>query len=481
MVTCIELSVPTGYVLPTYLQRAAPEEVANLLNLAAYLPAVLAAEAGRQDVHRTVREALQEHHALGVADAVARAEERLAEAQGAAVNAVVERGEELAAALRRCERAEYEREALQRTLDERVAAARTEEALRAKQEMQAAVDDARRELHATHAAKMQLEETRYRAMEEHGAIVERLQGRVKELETPMGRGIAGEVDVAQSFRDMGFLVEDTSMGEKRNAGFLDLLVQPPEAAAADAPLRIAIEVKNCKDIKPEHLCAFDEHVRSGLAAGLFDSAIFVSIRGHVRKRGHDKIALELYDDASGVPLVPVSWIGPERGRDAAPLAQEQLEAHALLHTAFVARAHALRSVLAKEAASASDADKGTVVALVDGLAAQFNATFVDLGKQEACLDEMRRHLTNVRVRQIEMLLSLCQANREVPWLGRGVGTPWLAVLETARAKAATTDDGKIWNDCNHKKDAITRGVGAVGKEAFMRAVRLPSGKRSRDD
>ena len=60
-------------------------------------------------------------------------------------------------------------------------------------------------------------------------LVSELQARIHELETPMGRGVVGEVDVAQCLRDMGFVVEDTSMGEAKNARFLDLLAYPEEA------------------------------------------------------------------------------------------------------------------------------------------------------------------------------------------------------------------------------------------------------------
>mgnify|MGYP004270129811 CR=1 FL=1 len=49
------------------------------------------------------------------------------------------------------------------------------------------------------------------AQERHSENVATLKERIGELETPMGRGRAGELDVAQTLRDVGLHVEDTSI------------------------------------------------------------------------------------------------------------------------------------------------------------------------------------------------------------------------------------------------------------------------------
>ena len=72
-----------------------------------------------------------------------------------------------------------------------------------------------------------------------------LRTRVAELETPAARGRVGEFHVAETLRSVGFSVEDTSSGDKKLKGYLDLLVRG-EAEG----LRIAIEVKNRESIDP---------------------------------------------------------------------------------------------------------------------------------------------------------------------------------------------------------------------------------------
>ena len=65
-----------------------------------------------------------------------------------------------------------------------------------------------------------------RGAQAHAAEKVEMQRRLAELETPMGRGRAGELDVMQCLREAGLHVLDTSNGKWKDEGYLDLLVQP---------------------------------------------------------------------------------------------------------------------------------------------------------------------------------------------------------------------------------------------------------------
>ena len=77
---------------------------------------------------------------------------------------------------------------------------------------------------------------------EHLKEITELRQRIAELQNPLTRGNSGEFDVAQTLQDIGFHVEDTSYGEKKDSGYLDLLVKPDISTTEN--MRIAIEVKN---------------------------------------------------------------------------------------------------------------------------------------------------------------------------------------------------------------------------------------------
>ena len=79
--------------------------------------------------------------------------------------------------------------------------------------------------------RAQLEETVRTSKE-----CEALRSEVNELRTPAGRGRTGEFSVATCLQEMGFEVEDTSMGARKDDGYMDLLAHP-----RGANMRIAIE------------------------------------------------------------------------------------------------------------------------------------------------------------------------------------------------------------------------------------------------
>lgn len=467
----IELCVPTEYVVPSFFEQASAYDVAAALDVASKLPNFLNSQAERYDVKRSIRTAIEEAHVSHEGTRVTLLEEKLQQI-------VKEKDAQILALTLQRDRAEIEKETAARTMEERLVAVRNEETLKAKQ----AVQDS---LHDAHATTMQLEremcevlKDRCKATEENSKLVSSLQSRIHELETPMGRGSVGEVDVAQCLRDMGFVVEDTSMGDAKNAGYLDLLVRPEpkredgEEDYDDHGMRIAVEIKNRKEVKRENVVAFEDHVRNGIAKGLFDSAIFVSIRAHVKRDASS--ALDMYEDEAKRPLVPVSWIGPDRGKHAMPLTHEQLESHVLMHCALLSKTRSLRDVFAKQAAATCEEDKRIVQQHVEDMVAQLNELLSDMSRQQSLLQDLKANLTSMRVRAIQTFVDTHQMNKDITWLGSNITAPWLTSLEHARRKVDTHTDAQIWNECSQAKAGIER---TVSKEAFLKAARVVSNNK----
>lgn len=480
----VSLTVPAAFLLPSWYQTANPLDVAAILEIGTKVPDFLGAQSERLDVRKSVYDALRDTNASDAQDAARRAEARAEEATASVQRIQSECAEAIFKEKQLRGIAEYDRGVMEKTLEERVASSRKELSLELRGEMQSTIDKARAEAMVAHESKMKVENEmctvlrdKCQAVEEHAKVTSELQARISELETPMGRGSTGEVDVAQCLRDMGFVVEDTSMGDAKNAGYLDLLAYP-EKCGDGQNMRIAFEVKNRKEVKRENITAFEEHVRNGIAKGLFDSAVFVSIRAHVKR--DQAVALDMYDDDCQRPLVPVSWIGPEKAKNATPLTQDQLEAHVFMHAAVLDHAHNMRAVLAQQCTGATEGDMQVLQTFVDGLVVHLNDTFSELGRQHQLVDDMKENLTRVRVQCIQMFMTMCRVNREVSWLGRTASAPWLSTFEHARRKTATHNDTQIWNDCSKTKSIIEK---TIGKEAMLRALRAasPTSKRPRVD
>jgi hypothetical protein len=480
----VTLTVPNNFILPSWYETANPLDVAAILEIGTKVPDFLGTQSERLDVRKSVYDALRDTSASDAQEAMRRAEARAEEATAAMQRIRDECAEAISNEKHLRGLAEYERGVMEKTLNDRVMTARKEVSLEIRAEMQDTLDKARADALLAHENKMKVENDmcailreKCEAVEQHGKVTAGLQARISELETPMGRGSTGEVDVAQCLRDMGFVVEDTSTGNAKNAGYLDLLAYP-ETCSAGQNMRIAFEVKNCKEVKREYKTAFEEHVRNGIAKGLFDSAVFVSIRAHVKR---DKaVALDMYEDDDQRPLVPVSWIGPERAKNAMPLTQDQFEAHVFMHTAILEHAHAMRTVLAQERAGATEGDMQILQTFVDTLVIQLNDTFSELGRQHQLVEDMKENLTRVRVQCIQMFMTMCRVNRDVSWLSRNVTAPWLSTFEVAKRKAATHNDTQIWNDCSKTKTIIEK---TIGKEAMLAALRAtsPTSKRLRTE
>ena len=112
----------------------------------------------------------------------------------------------------------------------------------------------------------------------------------------------------------------------------------PSTAARGSPSRSSRDtIDPSTQIKP-----FEEKVRRGVQEGLFESAVFLSLRAPTKKSSASSVHLEMFDDEARRPLVPVSYLGPERGKVVFALLAEQVETHVSLHAALAVQCHALR-------------------------------------------------------------------------------------------------------------------------------------------
>lgn len=291
-----------------------------------------------------------------------------------------------------------------------------------------------------------------------------LRAKVAELATPAARGRAGEVHVAETLRAVGFSVEDTSQGERKLKGYLDLLVSP-----VDGGPRIAVEVKNRDTIDPStQIKPFEDKVRRGVREGLFESAIFLSLRAPTKKTSASSVHLEMFGDEAGRPLVPVSYLGPERGKVVFALLGEQVETHVSLHAALVVQCHALRRTLAVR----GEGDEAKFQSFVDGAAAGFAGTLEDLCKQQRLVTDLQSNLTHMRSRTVDQCRALWVLNKEAACLERSLPFPWMPVFETLRDKVGTMTEAKAWSELSKEKQAqVERDIGQKAVFASVKRAR----------
>ena len=97
-----------------------------------------------------------------------------------------------------------------------------------------------------------------------------------------------------------------------------------------------------------------------------------------------------------------------------------------------------------------------------------NETFVDLGKQQQLIDDLKASNTSVRVRCLNLFMSLCRTNNQVSWLGKSIQAPWLDTFEKAKQKMGSVSEGDIWNQCSRSKTIIEK---TIGKDAMFSVLR----------
>ena len=322
--------------------------------------------------------------------------------------------------------------------------------------------------------KCQLTEEFSRQQLQYTTEIQALQNTIGELKNPLNRGNCGEFDVAQTLRDAGFIVEDTSEGEKKDMGYLDLLVRHDDTTDN---MRIAVEVKNKKTIKKasddkvkrkdkdldDDIKTFENRVSHGIKNGLFDAAIFVSIRAHTKMGG--PVVMEMFPDTTNRPLAPVSYIGPEKSKVVVPLTQEQLETHVYMMFSVLEKCHVIQRDLCN---GLKDDEIASFQTMFEDMSAFFNKTFVDLRKQEQLIQDMNSTLTSMRSRCISMFRSIHSTNEHIPWLKRKITPEWMSVYDQSLERSLTMNDADVWNRVSKHKATIES---TIGKDAMMMAIR----------
>tara|TARA_B110001450_G_scaffold236951_2_gene242819 strand:- start:4133 stop:5473 length:1341 start_codon:yes stop_codon:yes gene_type:complete len=319
--------------------------------------------------------------------------------------------------------------------------------------------------------KVQMESALSTRVDEHASEVIRLTREnaslhqsIDELKTPAGRGRAGEFVLAEMLYDAGFEVEDTSTGTKKDEGYMDLLVHPK----GFPDLRIAIESKNREKIDPKvHIGHFEELARDGITKGLFDSAVFISLRATTKKEGgvHH---VQMLEDSNGHATVPVSYLGTERGRDAPSLTRDVVQAHVCMHATMMMRLSDLRRTLT--GASTIDGDDcASRRQFYDTLRDDLCCMLDDFNVQSKAINSMQMSMKSSRIRIINIFVRLCDAQRGS---GSEMREPcWMPEFRLARDKVSSgTTDAMVWKNLSEpQKKRVADHLG--GRETFLKAAR----------
>lgn len=322
---------------------------------------------------------------------------------------------------------------------------------------------------------LKLVEENAKSCARHSEEVMLLKTKVTELETPMGKGRSAELDVFEALKELDYEVLDTSMGEWKQKGYLDLLVMPKGATPETTNMRIAIELKNKKQVEHADLVTFEEKTKSGIEKNLFDSTLFLSIRSHTKQDSN--MFMVFFEDQAHRPLVPVTWLGTEKGKHATPLTREEVELQVQFQMKVLEQTHFLREELCS--GLRNDDDIYATQGLVSQMIKFMNELFSDLSKQMKVVQELKDGITKTRVRGIEMLDLLMEANKTVSFLSKEkVTTPWLDAYNYACDKVETTSEAKIWNSLCHSKTMIEKNI---GKEALFEAAKARQKRKKIDE
>ncbi len=473
----VSLQVPDGYQLSAEWSTRSPHEVATLLDVAVQLSS-LVSEHHLEDHVRGWLDGGFERHSRASESKIQDLHRSLAQSEATLLQTEARVDSAMASTRLECEsrlqRLQMQYDHLELEVEARKQEAEAHCRAKARAEVEEKISHLESQLEESRNARLIAEVKTLETMQAKCVDVERyshdcqqLRERISELETPMARGRSGELDVSQALSAIGFHVEDTSMGEKKDSGFLDLLVRPEEDTEG---MRIAVEIKTVKTVQKRDLDDFERKVKSGLERGMFDAAVFVSLRTHTKKGG--SVHLEMYEDDRKRPLVPVAWIGTEKSKFPSPLTQEQLETHMLLQMQMLGKCHDLQ--VAYSLPSDDTAERVAIQQCVDSMQTHMQASLAEMGKQSKLLDEMRASLTHSRASCVRMFSDLFSINKQTPWLQRPMEVPWMECLETASSRMETMKEAEVWNAFSRQKSLIER---TVGKEALFLVAREASAKK----
>ena len=81
--------------------------------------------------------------------------------------------------------------------------------------------------------------------------------------------------------------------------------------------------------------------------------------------------------------------------------------------------------------------------LFDQMGRHLNQTLIDLRKQEALINEVKRNLTAIRSNCIRMFYSVYNMNSKIPWLKRNIYAGWIAYYKAAKERHKIITEGEV--------------------------------------
>ena len=469
----ITLLVPEGFILPPWFSSATEQETASALDVAGrlcYLSRDLVDSAS--SMSRASMRAM-----LG--EVLSSSEERnttlsssLSAARKECANKEIELREK--AFILEQERSNKAEEVARRVQEETISLTRRlEEMERARDEdLKRAEESGRSEMRQT-AERAQValmenmregchaKETFSSKLEEQSLIISSLREKVAALETPMGKGRSGELVIHSCAEGAGLQVVDTSTGSMKDNGYLDLLIFPDGEELETSCCRIAVEVKNVAIVEAQHLRDFEDKVKKGIEKNMWDAAVFLSIRSHTKKGS--PVCIDLLD--KGNHVFPVTWLGTEKGRNAAPLLQEQVETHFCMITSLLRQMQKRNGEKEANITPVTDVHTSNLRVCLTDVITHMNDAFSEMGRQHRLIEDMRSSLTSVRVSCIRSFLSLWSVNRSTPWLGMEMDCPWMDAYQAAKTKMDSGMDAARTKTLLHRSKALLNRT--VGQDAMF--------------
>lgn len=384
--------------------------------------------------------------------------------------------------------------------------------------LKAAADDARRQRDDAMQRAVAAEAAAKAAVEAQLAAKQAAADAKTTMSVPKARGDAGEADVAVALSQLGYRVVDTSTRKDKDL-YGDLLcvaigsgasvdsdgddvdVDPPpakqqrrqeaaanhsdddggedgkdgetavdrssvDAALLDAPprrgvVRVAVEVKNRKEVRGADVRRFEDKVRQAVAAGRYEGGIFVSLRCPLPSMAA-RVRQTLLHDADDRPLAPMAYLCTGRplvaGDGAAGVrgvTADDIELVTQSHVHLCERFGEVRSELA--AGAMKDDDLHRVHAYFSGLGASTTEMFAAFAQHQSVLESARQSLDLMKRTCILGYRAARRLNASVPWLGRSMASlPCERGLDHAIRMAT---DGRLqWANVT-QRDAVMHQLG----------------------
>lgn len=486
----VQIAVPTKWILPAFFSSASPEEAALVLDAAAkvvpWVSKLVHTHHDAQDASRRqgVDEAVEAALRLLRTDELERAMREKHDAQVAMYDARSQHDEAKAKII---ELTQELRSAEQRTADAEArgrAAGVVECDARLHAELASA--DRRRS-----ALEVELRRWASDATKERDALrqkCEALAGKVVELEaikqkleTPSGRGAAGEANVTQIVQDLGYEVVDTSTGSEKTK-YGDLLCigvvegrGAPSCSTEPPRIRLAIEVKNRQKLTPSDVAGFEGKVRKGVADGLYEGGLLLSQRCAVPGlRGAAAQAMLL--DAEGKPTIPMAYVGTDR-HSSSPVVMEHVEVAIQAQMHLCEQAMHVRSAMASS--EIDDHDVQRVQAHFAELATFTTDMFAEFAKHQTILDSARQSLDAMKASTLVSYRTARRLNASVPWLQRPMAQ--LGCEKGIDHAVRLAAEGKLdWSHVSHK-DSLQKVMGKGCVQGVVHEELRRLAKEARDE